>query len=132
MIGESGFPQAAKSYSRGPTAAEGGRLGSFERGTLAPAFEAQLATLKPGEFTQPFEEAGGIHILRLDRVSGAGSPELDDAMREEIREKLYDDLLDQRLKRWVDEDLKKLHHVTIRLDRLDELMRRPPETPSAV
>ena len=132
MIGESGFAKAAKTYSQGPTAADGGRLGSFERGTLAPAFEERLAGLKPGEFTQPFEEAGGLHILRLDRVSGTGRPELDDELREEIREKLYDDLLDERLKRWVDEDLKKLHHVTVRLDRLGELMRRPSAPPSEV
>jgi parvulin-like peptidyl-prolyl isomerase len=134
MIGESGFASAAKKHSQGPTAAEGGRLGSFERGTLAPAFEEQLAGLKPGEYTQPFQESGGLHILRLDRVSGeAGErPALDDELREEIRERLYDELLDERLRRWVDEDLKKLHHVTVRLDRLDELMRRPATNPSEV
>jgi parvulin-like peptidyl-prolyl isomerase len=134
-IGESGFSRVAKSYSQGPTAAEGGRLGSFEKGTLAPAFEDQLATLKPGEHTQPFEESGGFHILRLDRVSSEGEEgrsELDDELREEIREKLYDDLLDERLQRWVDEDLKKLHHVTVRINRLDELMRRPVVNPSEV
>ncbi len=132
-IGESGFARAAKSYSQAPTASEGGRLGSFERGTLAPGFEDQLANLKPGEYTQPFEESGGLHILRLDRVSGEGDQaELDDELREEIRERLYDDLLDERLKRWVDEDLKKLHHVTVRIDRLDDLMRRPAVNPSEV
>jgi len=133
MIGESGFATAAKTYSQGPTAREGGRLGSFQHGTLAPAFEEQLSGLKPGEYTKPFEEAGGIHILRLDRATEEGGPaELDDERREEIREKLYDELLDQRLKRWVDEDLKKLHHVAVRLDRLDELMRRPPGNPTEV
>jgi peptidyl-prolyl cis-trans isomerase SurA len=134
-IGETGFARAAKRYSQGPTATEGGKLGSFEHGTLAPAFEDQLAKLQPGEHTQPFEEGGGLHILRLDRVSvenEGGRPELDDELREEIRERLYDDLLDERLKRWVDEDLKKLHHVTVRIDRLDELMRRPVVNPSEV
>ena len=132
-IGKDGFARAAKKFSQGPTAADGGRLGTFEPGTLAPAFDEQLALLKPGEYTPPFEEGGGIHILRLDRMTEEGkSGELDDEQREEIREKLYDELLDQRLKRWVDEDLKKLHHVAVRLDRLDGLMRRPAVSPSEV
>ena len=85
MIGSGGFARAAKTYSQGPTASEGGKLGKFERGTMAPIFEEQLAGLTEGQYTQPFEEADGIHILRLDRVIEAGNrKELTDERREEL------------------------------------------------
>ena len=124
-IGSGGFARAAKSYSQGPTAAEGGKLGKFERGTMAPVFEEKLARLKEGEYTQPFEEGDGIHILRLDRVIEAGNrKELTAERREEIRDKLYDDMLDVRLQRWVREDLHKKHHVSTRLAQVAKLLDR--------
>jgi len=131
MIGSDGFARAAKTYSQGPTAADGGKLGKFERGTMAPAFEKQLEGLEEGDYTQPFEEGDGIHILRLDRVIQAGNrKELTDERREELRDKLYDDMLDERLQRWVREDLHKKHHVTIRLPQLGKLLDRSAAAPS--
>jgi len=131
MIGTDGFARAAKTYSQGPTASEGGKLGKFERGTMAPVFEKQLAGLKEGEYTKPFEEGDGVHILRLDHVIEAGNrKELTDDRREEIRDELYDKMLDERLQRWVREDLHKKHHVTIRLSHLTRLMDHPEPTPS--
>lgn len=125
MIDSGGFARAAKTYSQGPTASEGGKLGKFERGTMAPIFEEQLAGLTEGQYTQPFEEADGIHILRLDRVIEAGNrKELTDERREELRNKLYDDMLDERLQRWVREDLHKEHHVSTRLSQVGKLLDR--------
>ena len=130
-IESDGFARTARTYSQGPTAAEGGKLGKFERGTMAPAFEKQLEGLKEGQYTQPFEEGDGIHILRLDRVIEAGNrKELTDERREELRDKLYDEMLDERLQRWVREDLHKKHHVTVRLSHLGKLLDHPRAAPS--
>jgi parvulin-like peptidyl-prolyl isomerase len=131
MIDSDGFARAAKTYSQGPTAADGGKLGKFESGTMAPAFEKQLAGLTEGEYTQPFEEGDGIHILRLDHIIEAGNrKELTDERREEIRDKLYDKMLDERLQRWVREDLRKKHHVTVGLAHLGKLLERSAAAPS--
>jgi parvulin-like peptidyl-prolyl isomerase len=131
MIASTGFARAAKTYSQGPTAAEGGKLGKFEHGTMAPAFEKQLKGLKEGQYTQPFEEGDGIHILRLDHVIEAGNrKELTDERREELRDKLYDEMLDERLQRWVREDLHKKHHVAVRLSHLGKLLDRSGAAPS--
>ena len=99
---------------------------------MAPAFEAQLSGLTEGEYTEPFEEGGGLHILRLDRVIEAGNrKELTDDRREELRDQLYDKMLDERMQRWVREDLHKKHHVAIRLShrrnarRMARRRRRP-------
>jgi len=131
MVATDGFARAAKTYSQGPTAAEGGKLGKFEHGTMAPVFEEHLAGLKEGEYTKPFEEGDGIHILRLDRVIQAGKQkELTDERREELRDKLYDDMLDERLQRWVREDLHKKHHVSTRLSQIGNLLGRSEGAPS--
>lgn len=115
-IDADGFERTAKKYSYGPTASEGGSLGKFEQGQLAPEFEERLALMAPGDHTEVFEARGGLHILRLDRVvAGGDRKELTDERREQLRDKLYDDLLDERLRRWVNEDLHKKHHVSVRL-----------------
>jgi peptidyl-prolyl cis-trans isomerase SurA len=132
MVQGGGFARAAKTYSQGPTAREGGKLGTFEHGTMAPVFEKQLMGLKEGEYTQPFEEGDGIHILRLDRVIEAGNrKELTGERREEIRDELYDKMLDERLQRWVREDLHKKHHVAVRLSHVEKLLDRSGAAPSS-
>lgn len=122
-IDTDGFERAAKTYSFGPTADEGGSLGTFEQGQLAPEFERQLARLEVGDHTEVFEASGGLHILRLDRVIASGDrKDLTDERREQIRNRLYDDMLDVRLQRWLREDLRKKHHVNLRLDRIGKLV----------
>jgi peptidyl-prolyl cis-trans isomerase SurA len=129
MIESDGFARAAKKYSFGPTAADGGKIGKFEKGQLAPEFEQRLSELSPGEYTKPFIAGGGIHILKLDRViAGGARRQLTDERREQIRNKLYDDMLDERLQRWVREDLRKKHHVAVRLQGLGRLLGRESES----
>ena len=67
----------------------------------------------------------------MDHVIEAGNrKELTDDRREEIRDDLYDKMLDERLKRWVRDDLHKKHHVTIRLSQLGKMLDRSEPTPS--
>lgn len=62
------FTQLAARESDGPSRQDGGRLGSFGRGVMAPAFEqAAFALSKPGEIAGPIETQFGYHIIRLDR-----------------------------------------------------------------
>jgi len=106
-----GFAEAAREYSKGPTAAEGGKLGEFAEGTMAPQFEEQLAKLDEGGISDPFEVGDAIHIIKLDRRLSGGRVPLEQ-VEQKIREKLYVENLDRRFKRWVDEDLSNRHHVT--------------------
>lgn len=64
LAGES-FEELAREYSQGPSAKFGGNLGYAQRGVMAPEFEAAALKLKPGEISQPFETAFGIHIVQL-------------------------------------------------------------------
>ncbi|MBV6418097.1 MAG: Chaperone SurA [Steroidobacteraceae bacterium] len=60
------FAGLAATMSEDPgSAAEGGDLGWTGPGTFVPEFEAQLASLKEGEISQPFHTQFGWHIVQL-------------------------------------------------------------------
>jgi peptidyl-prolyl cis-trans isomerase SurA len=65
VAGES-FADVARLESDDPaSAAMGGDLGWNPPGTFVPEFEAQLATLEPGDLSQPFRSPFGWHIIEL-------------------------------------------------------------------
>ena len=67
-------------------------------------------TLEPEEFSEPFWTSAGIHIVRLDERIGSGYQPLE-SLAEEIKEKLYNDAMEERYERWFREDLRQRHHV---------------------
>jgi peptidyl-prolyl cis-trans isomerase SurA len=59
------FGQLAKSFSDGPTAAEGGELGQYQPGALPKALEDKTFPLKAGEVTDPILTRQGYVILKV-------------------------------------------------------------------
>lgn len=111
------FDDAAKKYSQGKGAAEGGRLGEFERGTMAPYFERAVAGLRKGDVSEPVEGGGGLHIIKLLEIHAKGRRPLEE-VREQIHDKLYDQRLEDRYHKWVNEDLRKEHRIEILINDL--------------
>ncbi len=69
------FSQIAKSFSDGPTAAQGGDLGQYQRGALPKALEDKTFPLKAGEITEPILTRQGYIILKVvQHVSGGARP----------------------------------------------------------
>lgn len=94
------FATAAKKYSDDPSAKDGGNLGTLKRGELAPDIEAAILKLKPGEVSPPFRSQVGYHLFRLDSretLSGEGLAQV----RSQIRDILYRQKYDVRLKDWL-------------------------------
>ncbi len=61
------FETIARTQSDGPSRKDGGRLGSFGHGVMAPAFEgAAFGLKKAGDIAGPVETQFGYHIIRLD------------------------------------------------------------------
>ena len=61
------FAELANTQSDGESRKEGGKLGSFGRGVMAPTFEeAAFALKKAGDLSEPVETQFGYHIIRLD------------------------------------------------------------------
>lgn len=104
------FAAAAREHSQGPGASEGGSLGDFKRGTMAPHFEKALDGLDEGEVSQPVEGAGGIWIVKLIEVKEAGRRPFDE-VKEELADKIYDKRIAERYRTWATEGLRRDHRI---------------------
>jgi peptidyl-prolyl cis-trans isomerase SurA len=82
------FAQLAKSFSDGPTAAEGGDLGQFKRGSLAKVLEDQTFALKSGQFTEPIRTKQGYVVLKVVEHVPGGVPAFKD-VQEEVEQNFY-------------------------------------------
>lgn len=111
------FAAAAKEHSQGPTAADGGSLGAFRRGSMAPHFERAVEGLRDGGISAPIETADGVHIVRLERTLPEQRRPLEE-VREELHSELYDLRLNERFERWASQDLRTKHFIE---DKLEEL-----------
>lgn len=111
------FTAAAKRHSMGPTAEEGGLLGSFRRGSMAPHFERAVEGLRDGQVSAPIETADGIHIVRLQRTLAPSRRPLEE-IREDLHTELYDQRLNERFERWASHDLRETHFIEMKLEDL--------------
>jgi len=68
------FAQLARTFSDGPTAAQGGDLGQFQRGSLAKVLEEKTFVLKDGQFTEPIRTRQGFVILKVVQHNPGGIP----------------------------------------------------------
>ena len=82
------FDEVAKKYSDGPSAADGGALGTFERGKLAKELEDRTFAMKKGEITDVIRVKQGYAILRVDEHEMAGIPPMKDVLPR-IQDALY-------------------------------------------
>lgn len=82
------FAELAKKYSGGPSAAQGGELGTFKPGALPKVFEDATFPLKVGESTQPIRSRQGFVILKVTEHVQPGPAELKDVMQQ-IEEAIY-------------------------------------------
>ncbi len=82
------FAQLARNFSEGPTAAEGGDLGQFQRGALAKVLEDQTFALKSGEFTEPIRTKQGYVILKVAQHFPGGVPAFKD-VQDQVEEAYY-------------------------------------------
>jgi len=108
------FADMARRYSEDAAAEGGGKLGTFREGEMLDEIEQNIRGLQPGEFSKPFRSRLGIHIARFDgRVEAGAAPPAADTQA--IKEKLYNQALEERYNRWLREDLRARHHVEILL-----------------
>jgi len=82
------FAQLAKSFSDGPTAAQGGDLGQFKRGALAKVLEDKTFALQDGQWTDPIQTRQGWVILKVQQhVAGGPAPFKD--VEPQVQEAIY-------------------------------------------
>ena len=107
------FATMAREYSEDPSGKEGGDLGWFNPGELLDELEQVTAKLDVGEVSDPVRTRAGLHLLKVEAREGE-TAERSAAESEEIKEKLYNEALEERFQRWITEDLRAQHHVELR------------------
>jgi peptidyl-prolyl cis-trans isomerase SurA len=87
------FADLAKKYSDGPSAKDGGDLGSpFKRGTLSKELEDKVFALKAGEVTDVVRTKQGFVFLQVTEHQAAGIPTL-----KQVEPRIQDALYMQKL-----------------------------------
>ncbi len=84
----SSFAELAKKHSQDPgSAAKGGDLGTFVRGSMVKAFDDAVFTMKVDEISPPVESEFGFHIIRVTGITPSQARSFDQA-RAEIEQEL--------------------------------------------
>jgi peptidyl-prolyl cis-trans isomerase SurA len=125
------FAELAKKYSQGPSAAQGGDLGWFRRGTMVAEFENAAFALKKGEVAEPVRTKFGFHVIKVDDVR-QGAPKPFDEVKDQLRDKLYRETLEKQTASYINE-LRRNASVDIKIDELkpDESKSKDGAPPAA-
>ncbi|MBF0329237.1 MAG: peptidylprolyl isomerase [Nitrospirae bacterium] len=107
----SSFAAVAQQYSEDATARIGGSLGFIKKSELSPEFIKALATLKPGEMSDPFWGANGMHILLVNEVMSFKDQK---ELRNAVKQKLFEEKFNDQYKNWL-KGLREKAYVEIRL-----------------
>jgi parvulin-like peptidyl-prolyl isomerase len=114
------FTQLAKKYSIDTVSAKnGGDLGFFSRGQMAPEFEAAASRLKPGEISDPIKTQFGYHIIKVTDKKMGQVVEF-----EKVKNLISQNLVAEKQKEVFDsyiEGLKKSYKVEINKEALSKL-----------
>lgn len=91
------FADLAKQFSDGPTAADGGDLQYFKRGTLSKELEDKAFAMKAGDYTEPIRTKQGWVVLGVTEHQQAGIPPLKD-VEQQIQNAIYYKKLQPKLR----------------------------------
>jgi peptidyl-prolyl cis-trans isomerase SurA len=94
------FDDIAKKNSAGPSAAQGGDLGVFKRGTLAKELEDKTFAMKAGQMTDVIRTKQGYVILKVTDHQMAGIPAMKDVTAK-IQDALYYEKLQPALRAYL-------------------------------
>lgn len=113
VTGGADFAQIARLNSADVSAAQGGDLGWIYPGDTVPEFERVMASLKPGEISQPVKTPFGWHLVQVvERRTGGLPPE---RQRFVARQALRERKSDEAYQEWL-RQLRDRTYVEIRLE----------------
>jgi peptidyl-prolyl cis-trans isomerase SurA len=97
------FEELAKELSDGPTAAKGGYIGNFKKGSLNDMLERVVFELEPGSYSEIIESEFGFQIVEvINRLDSVVKP------LQEVRPQIADALYQKKAEPEVKEFLKQL------------------------
>jgi hypothetical protein len=107
------FAELARHYSKAPTAADGGDLGTFQRGELPEEFEKVIFPLAPGTISKPVSSQYGYHIFLVEEKILAHQQKY-----YEVEGQIHEKLLLERQRAALDGELAALaNQIQVQVDR---------------
>ena len=99
------FKELARKFSDLPSAAEGGDIGVFEESEMASYMRGAVTALNPGQVSAIIETPVGYQFFKLlsSKEGGIVTIAPYSEVKEEIREKLYDQELRIEFEEWIEE-----------------------------
>lgn len=94
--GSTTFEQAARMYSQGPGAGEGGHLGTLRWKDFGPEWREALSGMSAGEVSEPFSLQGLTALVLLNQVQPGEVKPLQE-VRDEIHQRLYAPKVEKQL-----------------------------------
>ncbi|NNF47152.1 MAG: peptidylprolyl isomerase [Desulfofustis sp.] len=101
----SDFKELARKFSDLPSAVEGGDIGVFEEDEMASYMRGAVISLNPGQISAIIETPVGYQFFKLlsSKQGGIVTIAPYSEVKEEIREKLYDQELRKEFKEWIEQ-----------------------------
>lgn len=96
LVAGADFAELAGQVSQGPGASDGGNLGTFQRGELAPGFEETAFSLKVGEYSPVVETPLGFHVVTVTKREERASAGVEEK-RAQIRSELHQRAMERQL-----------------------------------
>ncbi|MBI5681802.1 MAG: peptidylprolyl isomerase [Deltaproteobacteria bacterium] len=100
-------------YSQGPSPENGGDIGFLKAGEIDPSIEKAVLGLNAGETSSVIRSKIGLHIIKLLEKKEKEVRPLE-AVKEDIKNILYRNIVDERYKLWLEEQ-KSTAHIEVRL-----------------
>ncbi|MCA1764980.1 MAG: peptidylprolyl isomerase, partial [Desulfobulbaceae bacterium] len=99
------FGELAKSFSKLPSARDGGDIGFFSEKEMAEVMRDNITGLEPGEISEIIETGKSFQFFRLLTRNLDGTPEFApfDDVKEEIIDRLRQEELEKRYENWLKE-----------------------------
>lgn len=94
------FAQLARSFSEGPTAAEGGDLGQYKRGQLGQLLEDKTFNLQSGQYTDPILTRQGYIILKVVQHTPGGPRPFKD-VEQQVEQSYYMSKMDPAIRAYL-------------------------------
>lgn len=107
------FEDLARDYSDGASAAQGGDLGYIKAGELDKTFEDVVFKLPPGAVSGSIVKPEGVYLIQLVDLQ-RGTPRPFEEVRNSIRDKLFNKIMEERFTFWLKET-KRAAHIVIRM-----------------
>jgi len=123
--GGANFEELAKKSSVDSSAAKGGDLGWFGKGTMVPAFEKAVLSLKEGQISDVVKSDFGFHIIKLTGKRAAGVRPFDE-VKDQIKGALMPSK-QQEIFQKIKDELKKSAKINVKEDVLNGMSGKKDE-----